>query len=169
MPALDLHPTDVALEPTPLVQLGGLTAPSPGAVGTQLPGAFERLYDFLSRNRLHADGPPMLVYYDTAADGRTRFAVAIAVVDPRRPVARDGTIQLITRPAMRARQFMHVGPYDGLAACYARITDWMIASGDMRSPADWSRFMPMWEEYLNDPDSTPKSELETRIVLPMPG
>jgi effector-binding domain-containing protein len=169
MPALELHPIDVALEATPLAQLGGLVADTPGAVGAQVPRAFERLYGFVQRHRLHVDGPPMTVYYDTAPSGRTRFAVAVPVVDPRRPIARDGAIQLITRPAMRARQFLHVGPYEGLADTYRQITDWMLEHGDMQRPDDWAQCMPMWEEYLSDPEVVPRSELETRIVLPLPG
>lgn len=169
IPALDLHPLDVALEPTPLVQLGGLVAESPSAVGAQVPRAFERLFAFVQRHRLHVDGPPMTVYYDTAPTGRTRFAVAVPVVDPRRPIAREGALQLITRPGMRARQFLHVGPYERLAETYEQITDWLIEHGEMASPADWARCMPMWEEYLSDPEVEPRSELRTRIVLPMPG
>lgn len=169
MPVLALHPVDVALDATPLVQVGGLVAEAPSAVGAQFPAALERLEAYLAQHRLHADGPPMTVYYDMAPDGRTRFAVAIPVVDPRRAVPRSGPVQCITRPAMRARQFLHVGPYEHLGVTYDAITEYMVAHGDMASPADWARYLPMWEEYLDDPAVVPRSELRTRIVLPLGG
>jgi AraC family transcriptional regulator len=43
----------------------------------------------------------------------------------------------------------------------------MIEKQWMKSEADWARYMPMWEEYLNDPDSTPAAELVTYIYLPV--
>ena len=168
MATLDLLPTDVTLAPTPMVQLGGLVADSPSAVGPLVPEAYAQLFAFVGKHGLTVNGPLMTIYYETAPDGRTRFAVAVAVADPKRPVPREGPIQLITRPAMRARQFLHVGPYAGLSSTYGRITDWMLEHGDMREPADWAHFMPMWEEYLDDPGMTPESELRTRIVLPLP-
>lgn len=169
MPHVALHPVDVALDATPLVQVGGLMADTPSAIGAQVPAAFARLEAYMAHHRLHADGPPMTVYYEMAPDGRTRFAVAIAVVDPRRPVTRSGSVQCITRPAMRARQFLHVGPYETLAVTYEAITEYLLSTGEMTSPADWARFMPMWEEYLDDPEVVPRSELRTRIVLPLGG
>ena len=36
----------------------------------------------------------------------------------------------------------------------------------MRSEADWAKYMPMWEEYMNDPERTPAAELLTHIYLP---
>jgi effector-binding domain-containing protein len=37
----------------------------------------------------------------------------------------------------------------------------------MNSEADWTRYMPMWEEYLNDPHTTSEAELVTHIYLPV--
>ncbi len=42
------------------------------------------------------------------------------------------------------------------------------AKGLMQCEADWARYMPMWEEYLNDPQTTPEAELMTYIYLPVP-
>ena len=53
-----------------------------------------------------------------------------------------------------------------LAATYGQITEFLKAKGLMQSEADWARYMPMWEEYLNDPQTTPGAELMTYIYLP---
>ena len=42
------------------------------------------------------------------------------------------------------------------------------AKGPLQCEADWARYMPMWEEYLNDPQTTPEAELLTYIYLPVP-
>jgi hypothetical protein len=36
----------------------------------------------------------------------------------------------------------------------------------MQSEADGACYMPMWEEYLNDPDTTPQADPLTYIYLP---
>ena len=43
----------------------------------------------------------------------------------------------------------------------------MRGKGLMESEADWMKYMPMWEEYLNDPATTPEAELVTHIYLPI--
>ena len=65
-------------------------------------------------------------------------------------------------------RFTHRGPYAGLMGTYGQITQFMLAKGRMESEADWARYMPMWEEYLNDPETTPEEELLTHIYLPVP-
>jgi effector-binding domain-containing protein len=37
----------------------------------------------------------------------------------------------------------------------------------LESEADWAKYMPMWEEYMNDPESTPAEELITNIYVPV--
>ena len=43
----------------------------------------------------------------------------------------------------------------------------MVEQGRMHDEADWSRYMPMWEEYAGDPDATPAEEPVTYIHLPL--
>ena len=61
----------------------------------------------------------------------------------------------------------HHGPYADLAQTYSGITAFMIEKQWVRSEADWVRYMPMWEEYMNDPGPTPAAELMTYIYLPI--
>ena len=65
-------------------------------------------------------------------------------------------------------RFTHVGPYERLAATYGEITAWLIDRGHMSTAAEWIRFSPMWEEYIDDPDTTPPDRLRTYIYLPRP-
>jgi len=50
---------------------------------------------------------------------------------------------------------------------YGRITEFCKSKGLMQTEADWARYMPMWEEYLNDPQTTPADQLVTYIYLPV--
>lgn len=43
----------------------------------------------------------------------------------------------------------------------------MQAKGLMESEADWVRYMPMWEAYRNDPETTAEAALLTDIYLPV--
>ena len=72
-----------------------------------------------------------------------------------------------TIPAKRALRFTHRGPYRDLMGTYNRITEFMQAKGMLASEADWARYMPMWEEYLNDPQVTPEADLLTYIYVPL--
>jgi DNA gyrase inhibitor GyrI len=37
----------------------------------------------------------------------------------------------------------------------------------MQTEDDWMRYMPMWEVYLNDPQTPPETDLLTYIYLPV--
>jgi DNA gyrase inhibitor GyrI len=50
---------------------------------------------------------------------------------------------------------------------YNRITECMQAKGMLASEADWARYMPMWEECLNDPQVTPEADILTYIYVPL--
>lgn len=61
-----------------------------------------------------------------------------------------------------AANLVFTGPYADLHLAYRHLYGtWLPASG--REPAD----VPVFEEYLNDPRSTPPSELRTCIRLPL--
>ena len=49
---------------------------------------------------------------------------------------------------------------------YGQVTQFMQSQGLLTSEADWARYMPMWEEYLNDPQTTPEADLLTLHLRP---
>jgi effector-binding domain-containing protein len=72
-------------------------------------------------------------------------------------------------PGGKTLCFSYYGPYSGLPAMYAAISEWLMQKGMIASERDWGRFMPMWEEYLGDPGITPPDDLLTCIYLPLGG
>jgi effector-binding domain-containing protein len=63
-------------------------------------------------------------------------------------------------PAGTAAACLHVGPYDQLGAAYEALQQWMTANGYTPSGV-------AYEFYLNDPQSTPATELQTQLVFPL--
>ncbi|MDR3397345.1 MAG: AraC family transcriptional regulator [Pandoraea sp.] len=65
-------------------------------------------------------------------------------------------------PAGRCAVLTYTGPYNEMSQPYQWLfSAWLPNSG--LEPADF----PMFEQYLNDPRSTPAAQLQTRICLPV--
>jgi len=73
----------------------------------------------------------------------------------------EGEVVPLPMPAGDYACLLHVGPYAGLAAAYQRVFAWIAQQGLEPGEA------PCFEEYLNDPSSTPPMALETRIMVPL--
>ena len=92
-----------------------------------------------------------------AQSGVSDMEVAVPV---RAPVATADPVVAAELPAGRAVVTWHVGPYDGLAATWEALREWMQAEGHT------CRADP-WEEYHSDCAVTPPDELRTKIVWPI--
>ena len=76
------------------------------------------------------------------------------------PVDKD--FDEFTLPITRWAVLHYTGPYSEIEAAYQwLLAQWLPASGEE------TRDFPIWEEYLNDPKTTPAAELQTRIYLPL--
>jgi len=157
-------PTDVA--PVTAVQLDCASGPDPASIGAEMHRAFSVLDEFVERNRLQPNAPARAIYTAWGPEG-VKMTVAIPVVAPAAPVPASGAVRLGTLLATRTLRFTHRGPYRDLMATYGRITAYLRAEGLIEDEAGWVRFMPMWEEYLNEPGTTPEPDLLTHIHLPL--
>jgi len=63
-------------------------------------------------------------------------------------------------PGGGAAACLHVGPYDQVGATYDALQKWMEANGHTPSGI-------AYEFYLNDPQTTPATELQTQVVFPL--
>lgn len=82
------------------------------------------------------------------------------------PVAADaelgGELERFDIPAGRCAILTYTGPYNEMSKPYQwMFSEWLPASGMV--PADF----PMFEQYVNDPRTTPPAQLQTRICLPL--
>ncbi len=156
--------TDSAL--MTLVQVDFRCAPDPGSIGEAMGRALETLGRFVGTNGLAPGGPPRAIYNAYGPEG-VDVTVAIPIETPAAPIPAGGDVRVALLPATRTLRFTHKGPYSGLATTYGRITQHLIESGMMENEEGWSQFMPMWEEYTNDPRTTAEAELVTHIHLPL--
>ncbi len=162
----DLEFAEVQVAPTLAVQLPGSCPPDPASIGAAMRTAFDALGSFVTRHGLTPDGQPRAIYTAYGAGG-VSFIVALPVVAGPAVAVDEPPIHVDILGATKSYRFTHHGPYASLANTYNQITAFMKEQGWMQSEADWMRYMPMWEEYLNDPESTPAAELATYIYLPV--
>ncbi len=137
------------------------------SIGAAMRQAFETAMAFVTKHELVMNGQPRAIYTAYRPDG-VSFTVALPVAEgPSTPVE-GSEVRFETLPSVKAYRFTHHGPYPELGRTYNQITGFMVERGWMQSEADWAKYMPMWEEYMNDPERTPPSELVTHIYLPVP-
>ena len=165
MMATEIEFLEVDVPPTLSVQVSGRCAPDPASIGAAIMTAFGTLHGLLSRHSLAPAGPPRVIYNSYGAEG-VSFTLAMPLAGALPGETNDPSLHLETLPGTRAYRFSHHGPYRNLMQTYGQITAFMKSKGWMQTDADWARYMPMWEEYRNDPEKTPEAELLTYIYLP---
>lgn len=166
VPATDLEFAEVQAEPALAVQLPSHSAIDPTSIGLAMHAAFETVMSFAGRHGLAINGHPRVIYTAYDASG-VSFTVALPVAEPPQgPIAQPPIVVDVLAPA-KAYRFTHHGPYSELMHTYGRITAFLKDRGTLKSDADWARHMPMWEEYVNDPEKTAPSELVTHIYVPV--
>ncbi|CAM4192750.1 AraC family transcriptional regulator [Bordetella tumbae] len=74
----------------------------------------------------------------------------------------DAVFEPFALPATRCAVLEYTGPYSELESAY----NWLFGQWLPDSGYE-TRDFPMWEEYVNDPKTTPASDLKTRIYLPL--
>ena len=75
-------------------------------------------------------------------------------------LAGQGEIQAGEIPGGKAATCLHIGPYDQVRGAYEALQKWFGSH----------RYIPTgvaYEFYLNDPQTTPPSELQTQVVFPL--
>lgn len=122
---------------------------------------------FFGQHGLVPAGAPRAIYTACSPEGMD-FTVALPIAAPPADSPAGAPVTIATLPGAKALRFTHRGPYQELMTTYNRIGQYLQTKGLMRSEADWARYMPMWEEYLNDPQTTPEADLLTHIFLPLP-
>ncbi len=98
---------------------------------------------------------------DPAVVPQDQLRAAACISAP--PDVADGEVTPLQMLAGTYACTTHVGPYAELEAAYQRLFAWIAQSDHELADA------PCFEEYLNDPASTPPLELETRIMVPLAG
>ena len=72
----------------------------------------------------------------------------------------QGDIQAGEIPGGKAVTCLHIGPYDQVGGAYEALQKWFGAHSYIPTGV-------AYEFYLNDPQTTPPSELRTQVVFPL--
>jgi DNA gyrase inhibitor GyrI len=157
---------DVEVPAIAAVQLAAHAGTDPGALGAVIGSGFETLAAFIGRHNLQCTAPPRVVYDGYGPDGIS-VKLLMPISQPEAPPNAEPPVAIAAVPASHAYRFTHQGSYKALAQTYGKITAFMKGRGLMQCDSDWSKYMPMWEEYLNSPTTTPEDDLLTHIFLPV--
>jgi effector-binding domain-containing protein len=155
---------EVTVPPALVAQCHSTSSPAPDAVAAAMGAAFGKVEAFLQQNSLRAAGPPRAVYTGWGANS-VEFTAAVPIPVVPAGVRDTADVKIAAVPECSALRFVHRGPYSELRGTYARIEAWLRERGGIKAPEDWARYSPMWEEYQNDPATTPPSDLLTHIYL----
>ncbi len=161
-----VEPLEVDVQPALAVTLPSHSSTAPDRLGRTIGAAFGALQAFVEGNYLTPSGPPRAIY--KSFDSREmQFVVAVPVETPSGFLDGEADIAVRELPGGKWLRFTHRGPYVNLRTTYEGISSWMAGAGLLESEGAWVRYMPLWEEYLNDPDTTPPEELITHIYIPL--
>jgi hypothetical protein len=159
-----LESMEVEVPGTLVVQCEASCSADPGAIATAVGDAFAKVQEYMTHHAIAATGRPRLTYTEWGPT-LVRFIAAVPIAEIPVGVLDSPAVAIRATPGNRALRFIHRGPYRDLRATYGRIEAWLRERGGIKTAADWARYAPMWEEYVNDPATTPESELVTRIYL----
>jgi len=168
MTQVAIAPIPVDVNAVPAALLKRRAGPEPDAIPRAMGDAFETLGAFIGTHGIVCAGPPRAIYTASGPEG-TEFTLAFPIVEPAQTIlAAPGGPTVGRLDAARAWRFTHHGAYSGIRATYGQIEDWLKSQGLFKTQADWGKFMPMWEEYMNEPGKTPEPDLLTYVYLPRP-
>ncbi len=162
-----LECVDVEVDPVLALQVAGECSSEPNEIASVMEATFGKLCMLIEEYDVTPGGPPRAVYTSYGPEG-IQFVVAMPLAQAPAESVETDEASIGTLPGGPALRFTHHGPYAELMKTYGLITKYMIAKGLMESEAGWAGYMPMWEEYVNDPETTPEDQLLTYIYLPNP-
>jgi effector-binding domain-containing protein len=160
----NLESMEVLVPATLVAEYHGSSAAESSAISAAVGAALRTVQTFLLVNRIPAAGPPRVVYNEWSPAG-VKFTAGLPIAAVPRNVSDSADVSIRTTAECTALRFVHRGPYSDVRHTYDRIEAWLRARGGIKTADDWARYSPMWEEYLNDPATTPESDLVTRIYL----
>lgn len=152
----------LSVQAQPILYSKGQGVTRDGSASRALGQAYRRILDYVKSTNEEVAGAPLAITesFDDAT-GLWRFEAAIPLAaKPAAPPPADAGVLLGTTPSGRVARFVHTGPYARINETYTRITSYMRANQLVVRDRSW-------EEYVNDPGSTPEDQLITNIYFPI--
>lgn len=118
--------------------------------------AYSEIEQYLAVLKEKAAGPPFVAYHNmdmSNLDCEIGFPVT-------KQLAAKGDIHAGTLPSGTVATCVYTGPYDKISPAYEELNHWIAEHHYQVKGA-------AYEMYLNDPNETPQSKLQTKIVFPV--
>ncbi|MGD9968157.1 MAG: GyrI-like domain-containing protein [Hyphomonadaceae bacterium] len=124
-------------------------------IGAAMASGFGEVFAFAMQNGVKPLAMPMSIYLQMPSDNKMAFraAVLVSAEDAKRAA---GQVKAGVMPAGEVYMTTHVGSYASLNQTHKAMWDEMTAQGI-------SKTMPVWEIYIDDPQTTPEDKLRTEI------
>ena len=124
-------------------------------IGAAMASGFGEVFGFAAQKGIKPLAMPMSVYLEMPSGSQMAFrtGVLVSAEDAKRA---EGQVKAGTMPAGDVCMTTHVGPYASLNQTHKALWDELSAQGI-------SKAMPVWEIYIDDPQSTPEEKLRTEI------
>lgn len=152
----DAFGEEVTLPERTIIYIKGHTTAD--AVFDTLIDAFKSLQDYLDKQGITPNGPPLTIYTETDVTGfgfRAAFPIAETPKDPPK-----GDIAVEPAPSGRALKFVHRGSYDAMDTTYEAITNYL----DEKRLEAKDLFI---EEYTTNPITANPDKLVVNIFVPV--
>lgn len=127
-------------------------------IGSGVPAGFGQLMSGLHQANIQPAGPPVIIQRDVI-DGDEAGELELGVPVSALPPEDSGLDGRVLEGGTMART-VHTGPYHQVGPAYTALARWIAEQEHevVGPPREW---------YLNDPQSTPESALQTAIEFPV--
>lgn len=145
----------------PYAAVSGSTTTDIAEIGKALAAAFAKVDAAIKAAGLKQAGAPIAITrrYDASAKVY-EFDAALPVDRSDAALPANSDVRYGETPAGTVIHFTHKGAYAGLPQAYEQLAAFEAAYGYAEAGASW-------EQYLNDPATTPEAELLTLVSVPV--
>lgn len=125
----------------------------PEAISAAIGSGFEEVFGLVGASQIQPLSAPITLYTDMPNGPKMVFRAGV-FVSAEDAAKASGNVKAATIPAGDAVTATHVGAYARLNETHKALWDHCDASG-------FTKMMPVWEVYVDDPTDVPEAELKT--------